>query len=342
MNIAERRQIGSTRLQTTPLGYGSAPLGNRFRVLNEDTCRELVDDAWDSGVRLFDTAPMYGHGLAENRLGTALRSRTRDDYLLTTKVGRLLRPARDNRADEMWANVPPMSIAYDYSYDGALRSIDDSLQRMLTDRIDIVFIHDCDRYGHGDNQPAIFEQAISGAARALTDLRDQGVVGAVGMGVNEADVCVAAAGRADFDVFLLAGRYTLLEQDPLDELLPLCSAKRISLILGGVFNSGILATGAKEGTHHNYGVPNDAVCSQVRDVEEVCSRYGVPIAAVALQFVLAHPAVASALIGASSLTQQVRNIDAATMDVPDDVWAELRAHNLIRADAPTPTLSAQR
>ena len=339
-DITERRRIGATDLYTTSIGYGSAPLGNRFRALAEDTCRDLVDDAWDRGVRLFDTAPMYGHGLAENRLGSALRGRPRDQYLLATKVGRLLRPSPPNPDDDMWTGLPPMGIVYDYSYDGAMRSIDDSLQRMLTDRIDIVFIHDCDRYGHGDNQPAVFDQAITGAARALIELRDQGVIGAVGMGVNEADVCVAAAHRADFDVFLLAGRYTLLEQESLDDLLPLCADTGISLILGGIFNSGVLATGAVAGAHHNYGPPADAVVARVHAIETVCRQYGVPIAAAALQFVLAHPAVASALVGASTRDQQAANMAALGADIPDGVWNDLRLAGLIRPDAPTPAFTS--
>ena len=337
MTKREPRPIGRTELATTAIGFGSAPLGNRFRALTEGACQELVDDAWDRGTRLFDTAPMYGHGLAENRLGTALRSRPRNEYLLATKVGRLLRVSARGNHDPMWTNVPPMGFVYDYSYAGTMRSIEDSLQRMLTDRIDIAFIHDCDRYGHGENQPAVFEEAITGAARALMELRDEGVIGAVGMGVNEADVCVAAAQRADFDVFLLAGRYTLLEQAPLDELMPLCVDKGISLILGGVFNSGILAAGTTSGAHHNYESPSDQVLMRVRNIEAICARYDIPIAAAALQFVLAHPAVASALVGASNLTQQADNFRAATISVPDDMWTELQQQNLIRPDAPRPS-----
>lgn len=336
MEATERRALGSTDLLTTATGYGSAALGNRFRSLGETSCHQLVDHAWDNGVRLFDTAPMYGHGLAENRMGTALRSRPRAEYLLATKVGRLLRPSSNVAADDMWADVPPMRIEYDYTYDGAMRSIDDSLQRMLTDRVDIVFIHDCDRYGHGDNQPVVFSEAMNGAARALFRLRDEGVIGAVGVGVNEAEVCVAAADRGDFDTFLLAGRYTLLEHDCLDDLMPLCSERKISVILGGVFNSGILASGDRPGAHHNYGPPAADVLGRVRHIETVCAQYEIPIAAVALQFCLAHPAVASALIGASTLAQQAANFRAAAIHIPDDLWAELRDGGMIRADAPTP------
>jgi D-threo-aldose 1-dehydrogenase len=280
---------------------------------------------------------MYGHGLAENRLGTALRSRPRTDYLLATKVGRLLRPGTNAEPDKMWVGVPPMTIAYDYSYDGTMRSIEDSLQRMLTDRIDIAFIHDCDRYGHGENQPAVFEQAMNASARALFELRDQGVIGAVGVGVNEADVCVEAAHRGDFDTFLLAGRYTLLEQDSLDELLPSCAARGTSVILGGIFNSGILASGVRAGAHHNYEPPESGVQDRVRAMEVICARHNVPLAAAALQFVLAHPAVASALVGASTLDQQEANFKSAAVVIPAALWAEFRECGLIREDAPTPT-----
>lgn len=339
MSALATRRIGSTALQTTVIGFGSAPLGNRYRVLTEQHCTTLVDDAWERGVRLFDTAPMYGHGLAENRLGTALRGRARDDYLLATKVGRLLRPAPQVSHDQMWVSVPRMRIEYDYSYEGARRSIDDSLQRMLTDRIDIAFIHDCDRYGHGEHQPAVFDEAMTGAARALFELRDQGVIGAVGVGVNESDVCVAAAERGDFDAFLLAGRYTLLEQDSLDDLLPLCVERSISVILGGVFNSGILASGARDGAHHNYGPVGSEVAARVRQIEAVCVRYRVPLAAVALQFCLAHPAIASALVGSSTVEQQAANVAAAQTHVPGELWAELRERQLVRPDAPLAQLS---
>jgi len=332
------RRIGRTELKTTAIGFGSAPLGNRFRALTEDACRELVDDAWDRGTRLFDTAPMYGYGLAENRLGTALRGRPRADYLLSTKVGRLLRPATGQPPDDdMWSAVPPMRVQYDYSYSGAMRSVEDSLQRMLTDRIDVAFIHDCDRYGHGADQPAIFAEAMTGAARALIELRDQKVIGAVGVGVNEADVCVAAAHHGDFDVFLLAGRYSLLEQNSLDDLLPLCVERDISLILGGVYNSGILATGATPNAHYNYAPATPEILDRVRRIESICDAHDVPIAAVALQFALAHHAVASVLLGASSVRQQARNADAANVAIPQSLWGDLRLAGLIRPDAPVPS-----
>lgn len=339
MSVTDLRQIGSTGTAVTSLGFGSAPLGNRFRRLDESHCQALVDDAWDRGVRLFDTAPMYGLGLAENRLGTALRDKPRAEYVLSTKVGRMLVPTSEPTVDPMWVDTPPMRIVYDYSYSGTMRSIEDSLQRMLTDRIDIVLIHDCDRYGHGNNQPAVFDEAMNHAARALFELKDQGAVGAVGIGVNEADVCVAAAERADFDVFLLAGRYTLLEQQSLDDLMPLCTERGISLLLGGVFNSGILATGAVSGARHLYETASAAMTEQIGAIETLCCAYEVPIAAVAIQFALAHPAVASVVLGASTIAQQAANTAAADSEIPVALWDALREKGYLRPDAPTPPSS---
>lgn len=336
MRINGPRRVGSTDVTVTAVGFGSASVGNRFRAMTEAECSALVDDAWDHGVRFFDTAPMYGHGLSEGRLGVALRGRPRDEYVLSTKVGRLLRPSSKPDIDAMWIDVPPMRIEYDYGYDGTLRSIDDSLQRMLTDRIDIAFIHDCDRYGHGESQPQVFEEAMRGAARALVELRDQGVIGAVGIGVNEADVCVAAVERSDLDVVLLAGRYTLLEQAPLDVLMPLCLERRVGLVLGGVFNSGILASGTGPAAHHNYGPVDGDVAIRVERIAAMCRHHGVPLAALAVQFAAAHPAVCSILLGASRIDQQERNYAAATVDIPAELWTELRDGHLIRPDAPTP------
>ena len=205
--VTRRRTVGHTGVEVTELGFGGGPLGELFSRVDDAQARQTLVSAWDAGVRYFDTSPWYGRGLSEHRVGDFVRE-VGHGAVLSTKVGRMLVPTGDQPSDDpMWTNTPPMRIAYDYSYDGTLRSIDDSLQRMLTDRIDIALIHDCDRYGHGDNQPAVFDQAMSQAARALLDLRDQGVLGAVGIGVNEADVCVAAAERMlGFERSALLGR----------------------------------------------------------------------------------------------------------------------------------------
>jgi D-threo-aldose 1-dehydrogenase len=336
--VSDRRSIPGTGIDVTVYGFGSGTLGNRGRALSEAVSQELVADAWDAGVRLFDTAPMYGHGLAENRLGTALRSRRREDYVLSTKVGRLLRPAKGRSFDSgLWVDVPPLEVAYDYSYDGALRSIEDSLQRMLTDRIDIAFIHDCDHWTHGDHWKDRFEEAMAGAYQALVRLKDEGVIRAIGMGVNDADVCTEAAKRAKFDVFLLARQYTLLGQDPLGELFPLCARTGTAIIQGGAYHSGILATGPRPGATFDFAEAPEPILKKAGLIQEVCQRYQVPLPAAALQFSAAPPVVASVLVGSSSPEQQARNIRLMQTPIPAQLWGDLRSEGLIRADAPVPS-----
>jgi D-threo-aldose 1-dehydrogenase len=336
--VSDRRPVAGTGAAATVYGFGSGTLGNRVRILSEATSHDLVSSAWDAGIRLFDTAPMYGHGLAENRLGAALRGRRRDDFLLSTKVGRLLRPARGHSFDAgLWVDVPPFEIVYDYSYDGTLRSIEDSLQRMLTDRIDIVFIHDCDRWTHGALWREKFEEAITGAYRALTRLKDEGVIRAVGMGVNNADVCLEATKRATFDVFLLAREYTLLGQEPLDELFPACTAAGTSIFQGGAFHSGILATGPRPGATFGFEEAPEPILKKAGLIQDICREHGVPLPAAALQFSAAHPVVASVLVGSSSIEQQARNIELMQMHIPQQLWDDLRNEGLIRADAPVPS-----
>lgn len=335
--VSDRRSLPGTGVDATVYGFGSGPLGNRGRVLSEAASYDLVSEAWDAGIRLFDTAPMYGHGLAENRLGTVLRSRRREEYVLSTKVGRLLRPARGRAFDSgLWLDVPPFEVVYDYSHDGALRSIEDSLQRMLTDRIDIVFIHDCDRWTHGTLWRDSFDEAMSGAYRALVRLKDEGVIRAIGMGVNDADVCTEAAKRAKFDVFLLAREYTLLGQEPLDGLFPLCAETGTSIIQGGAYHSGILATGPRPGATFGFAEAPGPILKKAGLIQDVCRRYGVPLPAAALQFSAAHPVVASVLVGSSSPEQQARNIGHMQVPVPQQLWQDLRREGLIRPDAPVP------
>jgi D-threo-aldose 1-dehydrogenase len=337
MLVTDRRAIAGTGLEATIYGFGSGTLGNRGRVLSEATGRDLVSKAWDAGIRYFDTAPMYGHGLAENRLGTALRSRRREDFVLSTKVGRLLKPAHGRSFDSgLWMDVPSFEVVYDYSYDGTLRSIEDSLQRMLTDRIDIAFIHDCDHWTHGADWRDKFEEAMTGAYRALARLKDEGVIGAIGMGVNDADVCLEATKRARFDVFLLAREYTLLGQEPLDNLFPACTATNTSIIQGGAFHSGILATGPRPGATFGFSEAPEPILRKVGLIEDVCRKHRIPLPAAALQFSAAHPAVASVLVGSSSVEQQARNVALMQMPIPQQLWQDLRRAGLIRPDAPIP------
>ena len=298
----------------------------------------MVAQSWLQGVRYFDTAPGYGNGLSEYRLGQALRRLDRAAAIVSTKVGRILTPARGSAAAEgQYRDIPPFTSHFDYTYDGVMRSVEQSMQRMLTDHFDALFIHDCDRYTHGESQPDYFRQALVGGFPALEALRDQGVVKAIGFGVNETEVMTDAVKFADVDLCLLAGRYSLLEQGPLDELLPMCEERGVGIVLGGVYNSGILATGPVAGARFNYAPAPQDVLARVRAIDEVCTRHGVPMAAAALQFAYAHPAVASICLGARNAEQQACNAEVFETVIPEQLWNELRKAKLIREDASTPT-----
>jgi D-threo-aldose 1-dehydrogenase len=330
-------KFGRTDLEVTPFGFGTAPVGNIFREIDEQTSEAMFQESWDQGVRYYDTAPMYGHGLSELRTGHALRWKNRDDFVLSSKVGRVLKPAR--KADiefAPWTNAGRFTMEFDYSYDGVMRSFEDSLQRMNLERMDICFIHDIDVFTRGADQPAVFEEAMDGAWKALSKLKDEGVIKAIGVGVNEWEVCHAALERRDFDCFLLAGRYTLLEQESLNKFLPLCEERGAAVVVGGGFNSGILATGAKEGAKYNYAPASPEILDRVRKIEAVCADYNVPLPAAALQFVVAHPAIPTFMAGTRTVEQLQQNLKWFSHDIPADFWSDLKEKGLLREDAPTP------
>lgn len=333
-DVLQTRRFGRVDLEVTAGGLGCAPLGNLFSAMDDGEVTGLIDGAWEDGVRYFDTAPAYGNGLSELRVGQALQGRPRDEVVLSTKVGVGLTPGEPEPGP--WVQPASNRSHYDYSYDGALRQLESSLERLQTDRVEIVFIHDVDVAHHGPDQPARFDEAMKGSYRALLELREQGVVKAIGVGVNEADVCVAAAEQGDFDCFLLAGRYTLLEQQPLDDLLPLCEGRGMAVVLGGVFNSGILASGARDGARYNYEPAPPEILARVEAIEAVCGRFGVPLGAAAAQFPLAHPAVASVVLGARRREQQAANSAFLTAPIPAELWSTLVTEGLLRADAPVP------
>ena len=337
MNSHQKHKFGRVDLDVTAFGFGTAPIGNIFREIDEQTCDGMIQRAWDAGITYFDTAPMYGHGLAELRTGYSLRWKNRDEFVLSSKVGRILTPARkQDIAYEPWTNAGRFNMTFDYSYDGIMRSFEDSLQRLNLERMDICFIHDIDVFTRGDEQPEVFKQAMDGAWKALSKLRDDGVVKAIGVGVNEWEVCQAALEQRDFDCFLLAGRYTLLEQESLNTFLPLCEQRGAAVVVGGGFNSGILATGAVDGAKYNYAPASPDIMNKVRQIEAVCRDHKVPLAAAALQFVVAHPAVATFIAGTRTVEQLQQNMDWFSHPTPSDFWAELKAKGLLREDAPTP------
>jgi len=337
VQVYNQRRLGRTSINVTAMTFGAAPIGNFMRPFSDADAAVMVNQAWDLGIRSFDTAPSYGHGLSEHRLGHALRERPRTEYVLSTKVGRLLSPAGSARIDSgLWVDPAPFAASYDYSYDGIMRSVEDSLQRMLTDRFDILLLHDIDRYTHGEKQPTMFHKALNEGFQALVKLRDQGVVTAIGFGVNEADVCTTALKQADADCVLLAGRYTLLEQDPLDELLPMCQERGVGMLLGGVYNSGLLATGPVIGAKFNYAPAPRDVLAKTEQILQICRRHDVPLPAAALQFAAAHPVVSSVCIGSRTPEQQANSAELFGRDIPPELWEDLRVAGLIRADAPTP------
>lgn len=337
INPAERVPLGRTSVQVTRIGFGGAPLGNLFARVAEDDARGALAAAYDSGLRYFDTAPLYGHGLSETRMGEALSHRPRDSFVLSTKTGRLLRRVAGNKIDgDGYVEMPPYEAVYDYSYDGTMRSVEQSLERLKLSRIDILYIHDIDVWTHGAEQPRRYREAIGGAFPALDRLRNEGTVGAIGVGVNEWQVTERCARDADFDCFLLAGRYTLLEQEALSSFLPLCVTRKIGIVIGGAYNSGILATGAVEGAVYNYKPAPPAILKRVSRIEAVCKRHNVPLAAAALQFPLHHPAVASVIPGARTQGEVQSNLKLLATAIPDALWRDLKAEGLLREDAPVP------
>lgn len=320
------------------IGLGTAPLGNLFAVVSDEEAVDTVRRALALGVRYIDTAPHYGNGLSEHRVGATLRGIPRERFVLSTKVGRLLSadPAAP-RNQHGYVGALPFSQRFDYSYDGALRSIEDSLQRLGLARIDIALIHDIDVFTHGpEDQPTRFREAMGGAYRALARLKSAGAIGAIGLGVNDWGVCLEALKHGDFDGFLLAGRYTLIDQSALAELLPACQRRGSGIILGGPYNSGILARGAVEGATFDYRPAEPAVLERVRGVSALCSAFDVPLQAAALQFPLGHPAIATVLPGARSATEVEANIRFAAHPIPGDFWRALRDAGLIAPEAPLP------
>jgi D-threo-aldose 1-dehydrogenase len=326
-------------LRATPLGLGGAPFGNLFRAVGDDDAIGTIRDAVRAGVTYFDTAPHYGSGRAEVRFGAALRDVPRDRFLLSTKVGRLLSPdPTPSSAQHGYVDVLPYVQHYDYTHDGVLRSLNASLDRLALQRIDIAFIHDIDVATHGDAQPRHFRDAMEGAIPALARRKAEGAIAAFGLGVNDVAVCVDTLAVADVDVILLAGRYTLADQSALAELLPLCERRRVAIIAGGPFNSGILATGARPGDgnapYFNYAPATPEIVARVAAIEAVCAEHDVPLQAAALQFPRAHPAVVNVLVGARTSAEIEANLAHARYPIPAAFWHALRERRLIDPGAP--------
>ncbi len=328
-----KRRIGRTDLHVTELGLGCATLGGSRLDVSAGEAEAIVSAAWAAGVRYVDTAPYYGVGQAERAVGDALRDKPRDEWVLSTKVGRLLRPRSAGASADDRRRPLPFDPVYDYSYDGIMRSVEDSYQRLGLARIDILYVHDIGVYQHGaEAHPGLMRTLRDSGYRALEELRRGGVVQAIGIGVNEREVLLEALEWGQWDAFLLAGRYTLLEQAPLDDLLPKCVAAGTSIVVGGPLNSGILAGRDT----WNYAAAPPKVVARVNAIRAVCDRYGVPLPAAALQFPLAHPAVAAIIPGPRTAAEFIENLGLLRHPIPPALWADLRSAGLLHPDAPVP------
>lgn len=326
--------IGRTNLKVTRLGFGCVPLGGLYEDPSENEADATVRRVLDLGINYFDTAPIYGFGKAETRLGRVLAQRKRDSFVVATKVGYTLVPdtgKADEKVFHRFANVPPLRPIFDYSYDGIMRTFEGSLQRLNLTHVDILNIHDPDDH---------WKEAIEIAYPALHKLRSQGVVRAIGVGMNQAEMLARFAREGEFDCLLVAGRYTLIDHTALRDLLPVCEKKGISVIIGGPYNSGILATGARRGATYNYVDAPAAVMEKVAAIEAVCERYRIPLPAAALQFPMAHPAVAAIIPGARSTAELDQNAKLFSLSIPNDFWEELRHLNLLPRKAPVPRVDA--
>lgn len=324
----------------TELGFGAAPIGNLYRAVDPEEAQKTLEAAWKTGIRYYDTAPLYGLGLSETRLNRFLHGKKRSDYVLSTKVGRLLDvcdPKQRTGIGKFFA-TPSRKERYDYSYDGFMRSIEFSLERLGVDSIDIIFVHDVDLFTHKSEaaRDAHVKTVLKSGYKALVKLRDEKVIKAFGAGLNEWQTCETLARAGDFDIFLLAGRYTLLEQEALDSFLPLCEARGIGIVLGGPYNSGILATGPKPGAWYNYDPAPKHILERVARIEAVCKRHKVKLAQAALRFPLHHPQVVSVIPGGVSPREVALNAATMSAKLPKALWKDLKAEGLLRQDAPVP------
>jgi D-threo-aldose 1-dehydrogenase len=340
MQTLPTRTLGRTGVTLTTLGLGTAPLGDLFAVVPDEEAQRVLDAGWDAGVRYFDTAPWYGRGQSEHRVGRALYRRPRDAFVLSTKVGRVLRASRDETRFErtFWTGGLPFPHSFDYSYDGIMRSYEDSQQRLGMSRIDLLLIHDLDIWHHGTpaRVAAYLNELATGGWRALTELREAGLIRGIGAGVNELGMMPRFLDLVDLDFFLVALPYTLLDQNVLDEEFPRCAARGVGIVIGAPLASGILATGAVAGAKYRYSDATPEVLDRVRRMESVCARHGATLAQAALQFPLGHPIVASVIPGALEAAHVRGNVASMTTTVPQAVWQELKAEGLLRQDAPVP------
>jgi D-threo-aldose 1-dehydrogenase len=331
MDIATRTlAVGASSISLSELGFGGVPLGNMNRVLTDQEAYETMEAAWDAGLRYYDTAPYYGHGLSESRIGAVLSQRPRDEFVISTKVGRLLEPCAPGEEDSgIYLNTPNLRVRFDYSYDGVMRSYAASLDRLGLDRVDILYVHDIGTLTHGDAAAGHYRHLMSGGWRALDELRSSGAVHAIGLGVNENAICEAVLADADPNIFLLAGRYTLLDQSAAKRLLPECTKRGVGIVLGGPYNSGILATGPIPNAQYDYAAAKPEILERAAKLQGICAAHDVTLAEAALHFPLRHQAILSVIPGSQTVEQVALNIATYEKVVPEALWSELASEGII-------------
>jgi D-threo-aldose 1-dehydrogenase len=324
------RTLGKTGLEISELGFGGAEMGNLYRSVSNIEAYNSLSSAWEQGIRYFDTAPFYGYGLSERRIGDALRFRPHAEFLISTTVGRLLVPDATPKHGDIFPGSLPFRAIYDYTYDGVMRSFEHSIQRLGIDSIDILFVHDIDHYTHGDAQEKMCEDLLKGGYQALEELRSQKLVKAIGLGVNEWQSCLEIIPHTDLDCIMLSGRYTLLEQEPLKAFFPECDRRKIAIIAAGPYNSGILA----HGKYYNYMEANDEVRLKVEQLQAVCDSYQIELAHAAISFPLLNPQIVSVVAGLRTPDQVNMAVNYIRSPIPAAFWEELKERNLIVKNAP--------
>lgn len=335
MTQMKQRQVGKTSLYVTELGFGAASIGNLYRETSDSETQAVMKKCWDLGIRFFDTAPEYGHGLAERRMGDALRTHPSDQYVLSTKVGDLLYAQPNKTAPEnKFINKLNFFLKHDYSYDGIMRCFEDSTQRLGLSDIDLLLIHDLDPVIHKAAFESHFKTFVESGYKALESLRAGGAIKAIGLGVKDADVCARAMDSGRYDCFMLERNYTLLEQPALTNFLPRCEKEDISIFIAGPFASGILATGPVKNANFHHKEADQAILNRVTQMQKICNDFNVPLAAAAIQFPLMHPAISSVVVGSRSAERMQQNVDFYNMDIPTQLWATLKDHAIIPKEAP--------
>jgi len=326
----EKRKLGNTDIDLSAIGFGGAPIGNLFEKLEDPNCYKILENCYNSRINLYDTSPFYGYGLSEHRLGNFLKTLKSDSYYLSTKVGRYLTPEKEENINRgKWAGGLNFSPNVDYSYDGVMRSFEQSLNRLAASKIDICLIHDVDTYTYGDQVDHYFKIAMKGAYKAITKLKEEKVIKAIGVGVNNSDICKRFAEEGEFDCILLAGRYTLLDQSALNDCLPIAEEKNIGIILAGVFNSGILAKGTADHITYFYDKIPEDIKIKYNKISKICEKYKISVSTAALQFCYANKQISSMIIGMDRIEQIEDNISKLNANIPNDLWAELKNANII-------------